>query len=243
MSKKLIVFDKDGTLMDFDAFWVNVSIVAIKEVLKNVKMEEVDVDKFITVFGVKDGITDIDGMLCKGTYKQLGLAVYDILKEYGCANEPDEIVDMLKNAYKNNTNAGEVKPTCDNIRDVLSTLKNDGRKLAIVTTDNYEITYECLDKLGVRDLFDAVFADDGVIPTKPDPTCILEYCKTLGITAGDAVMVGDTMTDVRFARNAGMNVICVGTTEENRSKLVDYADAVVNDISYIPAEIKGLEQV
>ena len=96
--------------------------------------------------------------------------------------------------------------------------ENQGRKLVIVTTDNYEITYKCLDKLGIKELFDAVFADDGTMPVKPDPSCILEYFKANGISADSAVMVGDTMTDVRFARNAGMNIIAVGKTEKNKQQ-------------------------
>jgi HAD superfamily hydrolase (TIGR01549 family) len=184
----------------------------------------------------------MDGILCKGTYEELGLALYDILKEYGYENPAEETVDMLTNAYKNNANSGVVKPTCANLKEVLSKLKNEGRKLVIVTTDNYEITYKCLDEMGIKELFDAVFADDGTIPVKPDPSCILEYCKTNGISVDNAVMVGDTMTDIRFPRNAGMNVIGVGRTEKNKQRLIPYADFVVDDISYIYDIIEEYEK-
>ena len=33
---KAIIFDKDGTLIDFDSFWITVSVDAIKHILKNV---------------------------------------------------------------------------------------------------------------------------------------------------------------------------------------------------------------
>ena len=242
MRKEIIVFDKDGTLIDFDAFWVSVSIYAIKEVLRLIGKEEVNIEKILNAFGVKNGVTDIDGILCKGTYEELGIALYDILKEYGYEKTAEEIVDMLTNAYKNNSNSGEIKPTCTNIKDVLSKLKNEGRKLVIVTTDNYEITYKCLDELGIKEFFDAVFADDGIMPTKPDPSSILEYCKINGCCIDKAVMVGDTMTDVKFARNAGMDVIGVGTTEKNRQRLIPYADFVVEDISYIHDIIREYEK-
>ena len=242
MRKEIIVFDKDGTLIDFDAFWVNVSISAVKEVLRLTKKEEINVEKILNAFGVENGVADIDGVLCKGTYEELGIALYDILKEYGCEKTAEEIVDMLTNAYKDNSNFGDIKPICTNIKDVLSKLKKEGRKLVIVTTDNYEITYKCLEELGIKEFFDAVFADDGTIPTKPDPSCILEYCKANETSIDKAVMVGDTMTDVQFARNAGMNVIAVGTTEKNRQKLIPYADFVINDISYIHSIIEEYEK-
>ncbi len=242
MRKEIIVFDKDGTLIDFDAFWVNVSISAVKQVLKLTGKEEINIKKILNAFGVESGVTDIDGILCKGTYEDLGIALYDILKKYGYERTPKEIVDMLTNAYKNNSNSGDIKPTCTDIKGVLSKFKTEGRKLVVVTTDNYEITYKCLEELGIKEFFDAVFADDGTIPTKPDPSCILEYCKADGTSIDKAVMVGDTMTDVQFARNAGMNVIGVGASEKNRQRLMPYADFVIKDISYIHDIIEEYEK-
>ena len=242
MRKEIIVFDKDGTLIDFDAFWVNVSISAIKEVLKNTGKEEADITKILNAFGVENSVTDIDGILCKGTYEELGIALYEVLKEYGCEQTPEEIVNMLTDAYKNNSDCGDIKPTCENIKNVLSNLKNEDRKLVVVTTDNYEITNKCLDELEIKEFFDVIFADDGIIPTKPDPTCILEYCKVNGISMDKAIMVGDTMTDVKFARNAGMNVVCVGKSEKNRQRLMPYADFVIEDISSIYNIIREYEE-
>lgn len=42
------------------------------------------------------------------------------------------------------------------------------------------------------------------------------------------------MTDIRFARNAGISVIGVGETANSRERLMPYADAVIPNISYLP---------
>jgi len=55
-------------------------------------------------------------------------------------------------------------------------------------------------------------------------------------------MVGDTMTDVRFARNAGMNVIGVGKAEEARNRLAPHADAVAVNVSEISGIISKMEK-
>lgn len=241
MKKEIIVFDKDGTLIDFDTFWVSVSVAAIKDVLKKLNKEEADINKILTAFGVKNGKTDIDGILCKGTYEELGLAMYDVVKEYGYSDDSDTVVDMLTLAYTQNSDLGDVVPACERLKETLTKLKGEGRKLVVVTTDNYDITYKCLEKLGIKNLFDRVFADDGIIPVKPKPDCILGYLADEGVTADKAVMVGDTMTDINFARNAGMSVISVGTDEKCRQRLEPYTDIMVRDVSCIFDALKELE--
>ena len=58
-----IIFDKDGTLLDFDAFWVKVSVVAIKEFLSEIGAEFVDASEILTAFGIHDGKTETNGIL------------------------------------------------------------------------------------------------------------------------------------------------------------------------------------
>ena len=46
-------------------------------------------------------------------------------------------------------------------------------------------------------------------------------------------MIGDTMTDVEFAKNAGIAFVGVGKVQKNRNVIAPYADAVIPDISYL----------
>lgn len=189
--------------------------------------------KLLGALGVDGEISDIDGLLCKGTYEQIGLAIGGVLREYGTDIPETDIVKMTLLAYDKNADAGKVEPVCDNIRAVLEKLKNDGRKLAVVTTDNALITSKCLEKLGIADIFENVYTDNGQNPVKPDPWCANDFLSRYRIAQQNAVMVGDTMTDVRFARNAGISVIGVGEKADSRERLVPYADAVIPDISHL----------
>ena len=229
MIAEAVIFDKDGTLIDFDAFWVSVSVKAIEKVLDKLDMRCVPVTEILEAFGVHDAITDIEGVLCKGTYEQLGQIAYEILKKYGCTASCDEVTGMVIGAFNDNTDAGIVKPTSPQLADVLSVLKHRGKKLAVVTTDNEIITRKCLKVLGVEALFDAIYTDDGIHPTKPDPYCVYDICERFSLDKSRVVMVGDTMTDVRFAKNAGISVIGIAKTEKNKQILAPYADAVVPD--------------
>ena len=47
------------------------------------------------------------------------------------------------------------------------------------------------------------------------------------------VMVGDTLTDVKFARNAKIRVIGVAKNQKNKDILNKQADFVVDDVSFL----------
>ncbi len=80
MKADAVIFDKDGTLIDFDSIWVPVSVKALEDILGELHREDIPVGEFLTAFGVHDGVTDINGVLCKGTYAQMGQIVHEILK-------------------------------------------------------------------------------------------------------------------------------------------------------------------
>lgn len=230
MKVDAIIFDKDGTLIDFDAFWVALSTKAIEDILKkiNVGIKTTDV---LQAFGVKDGVTDVNSVLCKGTYEEMGEIFHNILSENGCGLSKKEVVDLVIEEYNKNVDSGIVKPTSPKLEQTLRSLKEKGKKLVVVTTDNEYITLNCLKKLGIEELFDKIYTDDGVNPAKPHPFCANDFCQRYGLDKNCVVMVGDTMTDVKFARNAGIKVVSLINKEENIQKIGPYTDFVVDDLS------------
>lgn len=233
MKADAIIFDKDGTLLDFDAFWVTVSIKAIEDVLTRFEQKDVPVCEILEAFGVHDGTTDMNSVLCKGTYEQLGHILYGILQQHGCDRPCDQVTEALVEAYNRNADAGDVRPTCPHLVQVLQQLKEQNKKLAVVTTDNLPITRQCLEKLGILDFFDRIYTDDGHTPTKPDPYCVFDFCEFAHVDKERVVMVGDTMTDMRFAKNAGIAVIGIAKSEQSKQILAPHADAVIEDPSRI----------
>ena len=233
MDIQAIIFDKDGTLMKFDSFWVDVSHCAIRDILRQLNRDDIPMSRLLEALGISGDTSDIDGLLCKGTYEQIALAIGKILRNFGVDISDTDIVRMTVSAYNDNSDSGKIGPTCKNIRGVLEKLKSGGRKLAVVTTDDFQITHKCLETLGIEDLFEKIYTDDGINPIKPNPGCALEFLSELGIPSEKAVMVGDTMTDIHFARNAGISVIGVGENANSRERLMPYADAVIPDISYL----------
>jgi phosphoglycolate phosphatase len=119
----------------------------------------------------------------------------------------------------------------EGLEPLLLHLRQDGIRMAVVTSKGQHETEVLLADLGLSHLFDAVVGDDDVRPLKPDPAPVREALKLLGDLPPDrAAMVGDTTFDVAAARGAG--VACVGAlwgTHDRATLLAAGAAAVAGD--------------
>lgn len=230
MKTKAIIFDKDGTLLDFDAFWVTVSEAAIREILDELHVDA-PVDAILRAIGVEGKKTSITGVLVYGTYSMMSKVIYEVLTRYGYDGTVDAVSLATVSAYHRCVGKGEIKADCADIVGVLTHLKEQGIKLAVVTADGPIITEKCLKALGIADCFDRVYTDDGVTPPKPDPFCVRDFCRITGVKPEELVMVGDTMIDMDFAKNGNIRAVGIAKDEESRQILSEATDTIIPDIS------------
>ena len=241
MRIKAIIFDKDGTLLDFDAFWVSVAVGAVSEILETVNADGSLADKLLASVGANRKSASLNGLLCKGTYARISDAFYSALKSAGCDIELDGFESVVVDAFHNNFSNGKIMPTCENLKEVIEKLVNMGIKTAVVTTDDRYVTEKCLDELGIKELFSRIYTDDGNSPSKPDPYYINRFCSDEGLSPDEILMVGDTMTDMKFAENGGVKAVGVTKCEEGRRLLKFKAYTVIDDISKIFDVMSSME--
>jgi phosphoglycolate phosphatase len=87
---------------------------------------------------------------------------------------------------------------------VAETLESFGTKLkAVVTSKEVRFTKIILDHFDIARYFDVIVGGDTTPARKPDPRPVLEAIRLLGVTAADAVMVGDSENDINAGRRAG----------------------------------------
>jgi HAD superfamily hydrolase (TIGR01509 family) len=91
---------------------------------------------------------------------------------------------------------------------VLSELRAAGIRLAICTASRGE-SFRPLEEAGLLELFDVVVTARDVARRKPDPEGLLMCMQRLGVEAGEAVYVGDTVADVRASHAAGLFAVGV----------------------------------
>lgn len=97
----------------------------------------------------------------------------------------------------------------DGVHDGLIALCKGGYKLACVTNKPTQFKVPLLQKSGLADYFEIVVSGDTLEKKKPDPMQLYFICAKLGVHAADALMVGDSHTDIAAARAAGCYIVTV----------------------------------
>jgi len=95
------------------------------------------------------------------------------------------------------------------IREGIDWLKSQGYLLGCVTNKAAQFTLPLLEDLGVRDDFAIVVSGDTLPVKKPDPAPLLHAAKHFGVTPAESLMVGDSVSDVKAARAAGFQIVCM----------------------------------
>jgi phosphoglycolate phosphatase len=95
------------------------------------------------------------------------------------------------------------------IREGIDWLKSQGYLLGCVTNKAAQFTLPLLEDLGVRDDFGIVVSGDTLPVKKPDPAPLLHAARHFGVAASESLMVGDSVSDVKAARAAGFQIVCM----------------------------------
>jgi phosphoglycolate phosphatase len=123
------------------------------------------------------------------------------------------------------------------IREGLEYLKAKGYRLGCVTNKAAQFTLPLLKDLGVHDEFELIVAGDTLPKKKPDPMPLLHAAEQLGASPGESLMIGDSQSDVKAARAAGFQIVCMSYGYNHGEDIRNYnPDAVIDSLT----EISGL---
>ena len=226
---KCAIFDKDGTLLDFEAFWVPVAQKAIDVICAPYNMDAQTRKDVLNAIGIGETVS-ILGPLCYGTYTDIANAIYEALVKNNIECDKNYLLSITHDAFADNINVGDLKPTSKNLKSTLEKLKSNGTKLFVVTADSFDMTKYCLNKIGIFDLFQEILTDDGVHPGKPNAYYIEYLQDKYGFKKEDMCMIGDTLADMKFANNGKIKAYGVGEDENNRKILEEFADLTARNV-------------
>jgi phosphoglycolate phosphatase len=225
----LVVFDKDGTLISFEAMWSGWAR-ELGARLEIATRRPVAGDVFATI-GYDPSTDDVrpGGPLALATMAEIEELVAAVLRRW-CPNVA-AARRILAEAWFEPDPVERAVPLTD-LSVLFGALRDAGRSIAVATTDDRRPTEATLVGLGLAALVAAVSCGDDPGPTKPDPAVLLGLASRLGVTIGRTAMVGDTAADLRMAREAGAGqAIGVRSGVAGLDDLAPHADVVLATVA------------
>ena len=154
--------------------------------------------------------------------------------------EPDEALferayPIFTDLYADNTSKrSRLYP---GVREGIDYLRGSGYRLGCVTNKAARFTEPLLQDLGVYDDFAIVISGDTLPKRKPDPLPLLHAAEFFGVAPRLALMIGDSVSDVKAARAAGFQIVCMSYGYNHG---VDIRDANPDAVIDSMVQIRGL---
>jgi phosphoglycolate phosphatase len=141
----------------------------------------------------------------------------------------DRALPIFMAAYTENT-SGRSR-VYEGVIEGLDYLRRAGYRLACVTNKPEAFTLPLLKDKGLRDYFELVVSGDSLPEKKPHPMPLLHAAERLGCAPVDCLMIGDSKSDVRAARAAEFQIVCMSYGYNHGEDIRDYGpDAVIDSM-------------
>jgi phosphoglycolate phosphatase len=229
----LLIFDKDGTLIEFHLMWGPwVEELAVRlEAATGLPLRE----GLYPLLGLDraTGRVEAHGLMAATPMRRLREVVERYVSDAGAG--PAAAAEAVASAWHAPDPVALAQPVTD-LKALLPALRRRVPTFAVATSDDRDPTERTLAALGIAgELAALACADDGMRP-KPAPDPVLHLCAELGTTPSRTAVVGDSPADMRMARAAGAGrVIGVLTGVGDLAILEPLADVVLGSIE----ELRG----
>lgn len=224
-----ILFDKDGTLVDFQKTWFAIGQAMA---LRAAGGSPDGADALLEAAGYDFARHRFraDSVFAAGTNADIvGLWYPDLT--------PAERRDVVRHFDTFTAAEGAARSVpLEGAREALARLHAAGIKLGIATNDSTSGAEQTLAAIGVAHLFDAAFGYDSVVNPKPAPDIVHAFADLTGLAPAELAMVGDNRHDLEMARAGGVGLaIGVLSGTGTRETLSPLADVVLDSVADLPA--------
>jgi len=223
---EIVLFDKDGTLIDIHHYWTSMIKVRSAHIVKewffsHEKQSDIE-NSLIDAMGIDQRSDRMkkDGPVGVKPRPYIVNVASQVVRSKG-GDVSDEEMEALFTYIDQETskNLLPLLKLLPGVKQFLEAIKNCGVSAAVVSTDITSRTSLAIEKLGLADCFDLILGGDSVAQTKPFPDLAVSAINRFGCNASKAVVVGDHPVDIEMGVLAG-----VGLNIGVLTGLSDYGD-------------------
>jgi phosphoglycolate phosphatase len=222
-SADLVIFDKDGTLTDFEFMWGRLTAVWLSLLAEEVGDPGLAADLGQSLgYDLRQRRTLRNGPLVGATEEELEIIVAAVLFRRGMpwAEAQSMAWRTFQSAVRDLPTSQRVRALGD-VAGLMERLRAAGVRVGVVTIDGRAHTETILRLLGVADAVDVLVCGDEGLAWKPSTQMFQRACALAGVDPQRVAVVGDTMADMEMAAagGAGLRVAVlsgVGDAEQLR---------------------------
>jgi phosphoglycolate phosphatase len=212
---KLIMIDVDGTLVDS----VPDLAFCIDEMMQKLGLQKWGEDKVRHWVG--NGVPKLVERALSGELE--GRPIKEVF---------DVAYPIFLDLYEDNN--AQRSYLYDGVREGLDYLKSQGYQLGCVTNKSEQFTHPLLKALGIFNDFKIIISGDTLAKRKPDPMPLLYCAEHFNMKPEECLMLGDSVSDVKAARTAGFDIICMSYGYNHGNDIADEnPDLVIDSMSQL----------
>lgn len=204
---RAILFDKDDTLLDLTAlFREPVRRMAQRAARERGFSDTPAWEEAVFLACGIEGDHSRDGSpIVSGTDLDAAKTLNPLLAKRGLA--PIDAKDYSR-ILEQASAIGQVRPkNGEDLPHWFSHWKKKGLLLGLISSDTEDACRTCLSQLKILPFFDDILADGQGLPPKPDPALAQAFLRRHALSPREALYVGDSESDMRFVKNAGISGI------------------------------------
>ena len=233
MTIKALLFDKDGTLIDFAATFAPATALVLRDLADG---DDRLADRLAQRVGFDFKTKKIlpGSVLVAGSLENISSC---LMKEtpqtdFDAFNQK---IDALYIKYSLETVApfGFLVPTLNKLAEL-------GLPLGVATNDSEEAAHAHLNKIGVAERFVYVAGYDSGHGEKPGPGMVRAFIDKMNLQPDEVCMIGDSPHDCIAGRRAGAVPVGVTSGGSDAATLAPHADHIIGDISALPDLVSQL---
>ena len=145
----------------------------------------------------------------------------------------DKAYPIYLDLYKDNNS----KRSCvyEGVVEGIEWMKAQGYRVGCVTNKAEAFTIPILKNKGLYDYFEVIVSGDTCEEKKPHPMPLLYAAEQLGVAPENALMIGDSKSDVKAARAASFHIFCMTYGYNHGEDIRNYEpDAVMDSFMELP---------